>query len=123
MLAAVLNLHLSKTHSPVAEDLKQNIYVDNILSGCDMEAEIMQYYAQAREIMGKAKFNLRSWSSNSHQNLQKLLDQEKTGDHHTTVGILGLQWNTATDVLSVTPKHLSTNTALLAKRDVWKSLC
>jgi len=97
-IAAVLNLHLSKTHLPVAEDIKQNIYVDNILSGCDTEVEIMQYYAQAREIMGKAKFNLQSWSSNS-QNLQNLLDQEKTGDYHTTVGILGLRWNTATDVL------------------------
>ena len=60
MLAAVLNLHLSKTSTPVTNDMKQNIYVDNILSGCNTEAEMMQYYTQAREIMGKPKFNLRS---------------------------------------------------------------
>ena len=117
MLAAVLNLHLSKTTSPVANDMKQNIYVDNILSGCDTEAELMQYYTQARKIMGKAKFNLRSWSSNNH-NLQRLVDEEKTGDPNTTVGILGLCWNTKTDTLSLTPKQLSTNMALLTKRDV-----
>ena len=117
MLAAVLNLYLSKTSSPVANDMKQNIYVDNILSGCNTEAELIQYYTEAREIMGKAKFNLRSWSSNSC-NLQRLVDEEETGDPNTTVGILGLRWNTSTDMLSLTPKQLSTNTTLLTKRDV-----
>ena len=97
--------------------MKQNIYVDNILSGCDTETEIIQYYIQAREIMGKARFNLRLWSSNN-DNLQRLLVEEKTGDPNTTVGILGLRWNTATDTLSLTPKQLSTNTILLTKRDV-----
>ena len=117
MLAAVLNLHLSKPSSPIANDMKQNIYVDNILSGCDTEAEIIQYYIQAREIMGKARFNLRSWSSNN-DSLQRLMVEEKTGDPNTTVGILGLRWNTATDTLSLTLKQLSTNTILLTKRDV-----
>jgi len=112
MLAAVLDLHLSKTSLPVASDMKQNIYVDNILSGCNTEAEIMQCYTQARDLMGKAKFNLRSWSS-SNRNLQKLLNEEKTGDPNTTVSILGLRWNTATDTLSLTPKQLFTNTSLL----------
>ena len=37
MFAAVLDLHLSKCSSPVAADMKQNIYVDNILSGCSTE--------------------------------------------------------------------------------------
>ena len=67
--------------------------------------------------MGKAKFNLRSWSSNSHT-LQRLVDEEKTGDPNTTIGILGLRWNTTTDTLSLTPKQLSTNTILLTKRDI-----
>ena len=97
--------------------MKENIYVDNILSGCNAEEELVQYYTQARTIMGKAKFNLRSWSSNSKR-LQQLAAEEKTGDPHTTVGILGLQWNTATDTLSLSPKNLSTNTSLLTKRDV-----
>ena len=86
MLAAVLNLHLNKTSLPVANDMKQNIYVDNILSGCNTEAELIQYYTEAREIMGKAKFNLRSWSSNSC-NLKRLVDEEETGNPKGYVGI------------------------------------
>jgi len=38
MLGAILDLHLNKTSSPVASDMKQNVYVDNILSGCNTEA-------------------------------------------------------------------------------------
>ncbi|XP_065886666.1 uncharacterized protein [Dysidea avara] len=54
MLAAVLNLHLNNTPSPIADDMKENLYVDNILSGCDTEEEVVQYYTQARTIMGWA---------------------------------------------------------------------
>jgi len=55
MLAAVLDLHLTKECLPMADDMKKNIYVDNILSGYNSEEEIVQYYSQARAIMG-------SWS-------------------------------------------------------------
>ena len=41
MLAAVLNLHLYKTPSPIADDMKENIYIDNILSGCDTEEAVL----------------------------------------------------------------------------------
>ena len=39
MLAAVLDLHLSKGNSPISQDMKENTYVDNILSGCKTEDE------------------------------------------------------------------------------------
>ena len=80
--------------------MKENIYIDNILSGSDTEDGIVQYYTQARTIMDKAKVNLRLLSSNT-QDLQQLVAEEKTGDPNTTVDILGLQWNTVTDTLSL----------------------
>ena len=61
MLAAVLDLHLSKVASPVALDMTDNIYVDNILSGCNREEELLTYYKHSRELMSLANFNLRSW--------------------------------------------------------------
>ena len=33
MLGAVLDLHLSKFDTPVALDMRSNVYVDNVLSG------------------------------------------------------------------------------------------
>ena len=41
MLGAVLNLHLSKFPNPFAEDMRDNIYVDNILSVCSTEEELL----------------------------------------------------------------------------------
>ena len=89
MLGAVLNLHLYKSHSKVVTDMRDNINVDNILSGCDTEEELLAYYRQSRDLMGQAKFNLRSWATNSSQ-LKEVTRGDSTSDSNTAVGLLGL---------------------------------
>ena len=98
--------------------MKQNIYVDNILSGCNTEDKLLTYYKLSQQHMSQANFNLRSWSSNSRR-LQAVTTRDKTNDPHTTVGLLGLRWNTITDTVSLAPRQLSsTNMSLIAKRDI-----
>ena len=104
MLTATLHHHLSSYDTQVASDMKQNLYVDNIISGCDTEAQVVEYYKEARLIMDHAKFNLRSWASNS-QTLQSLAKEEGTADTETTVNLLGLRWNTSTDTLAFPTKQ------------------
>ena len=65
MLNARLQHLLNTEGSPVARDIQQNLYVDNILSGFLDEEGTVQYYHKARQIMSNAKFNLHSWASNS----------------------------------------------------------
>jgi len=67
MLYAALSYHLSNNQSPVSQDMQSNLYVDNVISGCQSEEAAVKYYRSARTIMAKAKFNLRSWASNSTQ--------------------------------------------------------
>ena len=67
--------------------------------------------------MNQAKFNLRSWSTNS-KHLQEITRQDKTSDPNTTVGLLGLQWNTATDMISLSVRKLPTVNTYVAKRDI-----
>ena len=118
MLAAVLDLHLSKVVSPVAADMKENIYIDNILSGCNTEDELLTYYKQSREFMSQGNFNLWSWSSNSCR-LQIITAKDNTSDPNPTVGLLELRWNTTTGTLSLAPKQLSpSNSTFTTKRDV-----
>ena len=115
MLAAVLDLHLSKADSPVAIDMKSNIYIDKIQSGCNTEEELLMYNKLSQEPSSQANFNLWSWSSNSHH-LQAVTTRDKTSDPNPPVGLLGLRWNTITDTLLLAPKQLPpTNTTL---RDV-----
>ena len=117
MLAAVLDLRLSKVGTPVAEDMKENMYVDNILSGCNTEDELQVYYKESRDLMNQANFNLRSWSSNS-RSLQAITARDKTSDPNPTIGLLGLRWNTTTDTLSLAPRQLSPANTFVTKRDV-----
>ncbi|XP_065920288.1 uncharacterized protein [Dysidea avara] len=90
MLNATLDLHLKSFDSPVSHDMKKNLYVDNIISGCQSEEEILQYYTESRAIMSDAKFNLRLWASNSPK-LQEQAQRDNTLDADTTVNRSVLQ--------------------------------
>ena len=78
----------------------------------------MEYYATARAIMQDAKFNLRSWASNS-QLLAAKASKENTAADSTEVNILGIQWNTVTDTLSFTTQtSIPKLTFLVTKEEV-----
>jgi len=55
MLGTVLNLHLYKFHDGVARDMRDNIYVENILLGCDTEEELLTNCKQSWSLMGQGK--------------------------------------------------------------------
>ena len=113
MLNATLHHHLQQFNSPIAVDMLTNLYVDNVISGCNSHDQAIQYYQKARSIMSDANFNLRAWASNCPQ-LSTLAKQDKVADENTTVNILGLQWNTATDTLSFPSKTIiPDNTTLI----------
>ena len=65
MLNATLHHHLDKHNTNIAQDMKENLYVDNLISGCDTEVDAVAYYEEARSTISQGKFNLRSWASNS----------------------------------------------------------
>lgn len=90
MLNATLHHHLNNYNTLVAEDMKENLYVDNVISGCDQELEAPAYYKEARSIMNEAHFNLHSWSSNS-SSLRDLAAIDATADTNEIVNILCLK--------------------------------
>ncbi len=87
---ATLQRHLENFNTPVTKDMQRNLYVDNLISGCESEAKALNYHEEARSIMPQGKFNLRSWARNSKQ-LCCRADDEKTNDQSDEVCILGLQ--------------------------------
>lgn len=58
MLHAALKCHLTTETSAIANDILTNLYVDNVVSGCNSETSAIEYYTEARELMSKANFNL-----------------------------------------------------------------
>jgi hypothetical protein len=67
MLNATLRSHLENYDLLVAQEMKDNIYVDNIISGCDQETDSILCYNDARSIMHNAHFNLHSWALNCYK--------------------------------------------------------
>ena len=118
ILNAVLSYHLDQFKSPVAADMKRNLYVDNIISGVSSESLATEYYTETRSIMLQAKFNLRSWASNSKE-LQALAMTDGVADKDTNVNILGLRWNISTDMITFVSKDiLPLDISLTSKREV-----
>ena len=95
--------------------MKRNLYVDNIISGVSTESLATEYCTEARSIMLQAKFNLRSWASNSTE-LQALAMADDVADKDN---ILGLRWNISTDVITLASKDiLPLDISLISKREV-----
>ena len=118
MLFATLCRHLKEYKTSVSTDILRNLYVDNIITGQESEAALIEFYKDARSLMMAAKFNLRTWASNS-QHLNNLTQQDKTADETNPTNILGINWNTSTDKLSLAPKRLiPADTTLVTKREI-----
>ena len=116
MLNATLQHLLNTDGSPVAKDIQQNLYVDNVISGFLKEAKAVHYYNKARQIMSNANFNLCSWASNSAK-LMKVAQEDDVTDNRNIVNVLGLLWDTSADTLTLNPKDLtSTQHSLVNNR-------
>ena len=122
MLNAVLQYHLRRYNSDVSRDMQSNLYVDNVVSGCNSEQTAVNYYREARSIMPSARFNLCSWSSNSTA-LKAIATQDNTVDNNMVDNVLGLRWNPTTDDLTVAAKpSFLTHDHLVTKREVLQDL-
>ncbi|CAC5418971.1 unnamed protein product [Mytilus coruscus] len=50
LLATTVESHLDIYQSPIARKIKDNIYVDNLISGCTSVAESLEFYSEAKYI-------------------------------------------------------------------------
>ena len=118
ILNATLLYHISQYTSATSKDMLENLYVDNIITGCESEETAITYYQTARAIMKDANFNLRSWASNSHR-LVEQMHNDKTAAEPGPINVLGLQWDTTNDTMSLTLKiPIPTRHTLVTKREV-----
>ncbi|KAK7084637.1 hypothetical protein SK128_000366, partial [Halocaridina rubra] len=51
--------------SPAVEELRDNLYVDDWLSGADSTEEAFTRFEEARDILSRAGMSLSKWTSNS----------------------------------------------------------
>ena len=99
LLNATLKHHLepfSESHAHVISELKQNLYVDDWLSGADHETQLVELKESATNILQKGGFPLTKWNSNSSiiegKSTKCDLNVEVLG-----IKILGMLWDTTLD--------------------------
>ena len=120
MLNAALIHHLSQTDSEVARDILNNLYVDNLVSGCRTEQGALKYFLESRTLLSNANFNLRSWTSNSRQ-LMSAAKENNAMEPNNPVKVLGLVWDAQLDLIFPSPKPESVNfTSARTKRAILK---
>lgn len=120
MLSATLTYHLMQSNTSVSQDLLRNLYVDNVVSGCQTETESLDYFMSSRSILGSATFNLRSWASNCAQ-LRIAAEDHKVAEKDNPVKVLGLWWDTQSDLIYPSPKpDVSSPIAASTKREILK---
>lgn len=101
-----------------ASDVKENIYVDNIVSGVSDTKEALEFYDKANSLMKDGGFKLRAWASNNEELRNKAttdgLNEAKVND----VNILGMKWDTECDKLYYAKKQAPSQDILPTKREV-----
>lgn len=98
LLAATVLYHLEHTSEDVAEKIKRNIYLENVVLEAADVGEGKKIYKEAKMIFAAAKMNLREFL-NSNADLNKWIP-EKDRQRAEQTKVLGLQWDSKKDILS-----------------------
>lgn len=118
ILNATLLRHLQDNVNDVTDIIKEDLYVDNILSSFDKEEDLLKYFHSARALMSSGGFNLRSWASNSDA-LNNIAKSEGVLDKDQQIKVLGLRWNNNSDTITYAQKSCSNiDETLITKREV-----
>jgi hypothetical protein len=118
LLGATILHHLKRENSEFSQQLADNIYVDNIVSGLSNKESPMEYYDKLKSLFSRAGMNIQQFCSNSDELMAYIPERDlvKTRD----VKVLGVKWNSHSDVdticVSKPAKWLKLNS--LTKRGV-----
>ncbi|XP_028157884.1 uncharacterized protein LOC114351044, partial [Ostrinia furnacalis] len=89
---------------PIAKRIiREDFYVDDVMSGCDTVKEAIEASKQLKTVLSKGKFRLQKWCSNSPEFLKSLDEGEKSAKAHIDMKLdgivkaLGVSWDLEND--------------------------
>ena len=98
ILNAVVKFHISKyPETKAIQELKTNLYVDDLITGTDHETEVSEIMQDAKTVMSAGGFTLSKWNSNC--SFVDLTEKEIIPDKEDTHKVLGMTWNSSNDCL------------------------
>ena len=120
LLGATVESHLDSYNCEIARRLKENIYVDNVITGMETVGDAIQFYSGAKAIFHDASLNLREWTSNSCE-VNSFIPSDDRSAYQTTK-VLGHLWNIENDSISLKQADIPTHEHNPTKRIVLKTI-
>ena len=120
LLAATLDHHLKSYRNSVAETIRDNIYVDNVVTGTTTVTEVVNFYRKAKQIFKGASMNLRDWMSNDESVMNEIPLDDRASQG--PIKILGLTWIIENDTICLKGHKESNANSGLTKREALKRL-
>lgn len=99
-------------HFPIgASMLKNDFYVDDLLSGAENVEDAIERQTQVTKILKLGGFEIRKWSSNVHEVTSEMDKEAKDlcSNSDPTLKALGIRWNPQSDTLSIKVNPSQTN--------------
>ncbi|EPB68238.1 Pao retrotransposon peptidase, partial [Ancylostoma ceylanicum] len=117
---AFLQFHVEHDEADkmIAEDIHNNLYVDNLFMTAETPQEAFKKYKEAKELFNRLNMNLREFTSNSVE-LNQQIKQEDRSDE-TKPSTLGLTWDTQADKMVL--RHLIKESKKVTKRSVLSTM-
>ena len=122
LLSATVEHHLDETNTTTAKQIKDDIYVDNLITDTNNNEEALQLYKEAKKIFHDAPMDLRDWISNSEFVNENTIPVDLMKERVTWTKVLGLIWNTSTDKFSISTKKLENIEQAKTKQEVLATL-
>ena len=120
LLVATIESHLESYESEVATKLKNDIYVDNVITGADYVESAIQVYREAKSIFKEASMNIREWIS-SNAEVNKVIDSIDSVCCDS-VKVLGHKWLIDSDIISLAKPNIPLDYTHPTKRSVLKEI-
>lgn len=110
-----------------ARMIREDFYVDDLMSGCDTVHEAIEASKQLQDILERGKFHLQKWSSNSPEFLRSIEEVDRSSKANLNIKVdgmikaLGLSWDLGTDEFRYS-LNLQPYTNNVTKREVLSDL-
>ena len=119
LLGATIQHHLKTYNNPIADQVMNDMYVDNLITGAGSVPEAIQLYHKSKKMLAAAGMNLHDWMFNSPEFMHciPVEDRGPTGE----CSVLGLTWDPVQDCLLI--NHRQDNESIHMKRGGTPSSC
>ena len=98
--------NINEINKSTGKQIKEDIYVDNVIAGKNNDNKVLQWYKEVKEIFHDVSMNLHDWLSNLEIVNENTSPEDQMKERVTKVS--GLILNTNSDELSYQQRNLET---------------